>query len=243
MIKRLLGKRALITGATKGLGRAIAKRYAQEGAHLILVGRDIKALEELDDQLSLYNVEVTLVPFDLKQFSAINHLAQQVWERYGKLDILVGNAGVLGELMPIAQMQPDVWNDVLYTNLNANWHLIRAFDLLLQKSTEGRAIFVTSNVTEAITPYWSAYAVSKSALETCVLTYASEITNSSLKVNLVDPGVMRTSMRSKAMPGEDPKTQPLPEDKTDVFVFAASGECTECGTILRAHDFIEKKAV
>lgn len=245
MTKRLDGKRALITGATKGIGRAVAEQYAREGAHLILTGRDVGALESLDDKLAQYNVDVTLVPMDLKEFNSIDHLAQQIWQRYQGLDILVGNAGILGDLTPMPHLKPNIWQDVIDVNLTANWRLMRAFDLMLQQSPSGRALFVTSGSGETASPYWSAYTVSKKALEECVKTYAQEVTNPAFRVNLVNPGAVQTNMYSKAFPGDQSNSSAtrLPEDVTEVFVYAASDACHENGVILNIEDFKKLNAI
>ena len=233
---RLVGKLALITGASRGLGAAIAERYAQEGADLILVARTTKDLESIDDKVKAYGVKSTLVPLDLQEFVKIDELASSIWKRFQRLDILVGNAGVLGTLAPIGHITPDVWDETIAVNLTANWRLIRAFDPMLKKSEAGRAIFVSSGITQRVAPYWSAYAASKVALEMMVKIYASEVinTNPNLKINLVDPGIVRTQMRATAAPGEDPMSIPAPEEITDVFVELAVDDCAHHGDIVKA---------
>ena len=233
---RLVGKLALITGASRGLGAAVAERYAQEGADLILVARTTKDLESVDDKVKAYGVKSTLVPLDLQEFVKIDELASSIWKRFQRLDILVANAGVLGTLAPIGHIPPDIWDGTIAVNLTANWRLIRAFDPMLKKSEAGRAIFVSSGITQRVAPYWSAYAVSKVALEMMVKIYASEVinTNPSLKINLVDPGIVRTRMRAAAAPGEDPMSIPAPEEITDVFVKLAVDDCTHHGDIVKA---------
>jgi NAD(P)-dependent dehydrogenase (short-subunit alcohol dehydrogenase family) len=174
------------------------------------------------------------VQLDLMEPEKIEMLAASVAERFGRLDILVGNAGLLGELSPLAHTAPEDWNNVIAVNVTANWHLIRCFDPLLRLSTAPRAIFVTSGVTRSVHPYWSAYAASKAALESMVQIYAAENTKTELKANLVDPGATRTRMRAKAYPGEDPMTLPAAEEITDIFVKLASPTLYETGQIFKA---------
>ncbi|MFN7710422.1 MAG: SDR family NAD(P)-dependent oxidoreductase [Holosporales bacterium] len=231
---RLLNKVALITGASRGIGAAVAERFAQEGADLIVLARTTADLERLDDRLAIYGREVVLVPADLRHFEALDELPQHIYNRFGRLDILVGNAAVLGTLSPMPHVTPKIWSEVLDINLTANWRLLRACEPLLRQAPHGRALFVTSGVTQSIHPYWGPYAVSKTALETMVKTYAAEVANTNLRVNLIDPGAVATGMRAKAMPGEDPNTLPKPEDITEVFVRAASEECSDHGMILKA---------
>lgn len=236
MSKRLEGKLALITGASKGLGAAVAKKFASEGADLILVGRDVASLEEVDDAVQAYGGNSTLVPLDLKKFGAIEELVVQVAGRFQKLDILVGNAAVLGGLGPVADADSKNWQEVFDVNLNANWYLLKGFDPLLKKSPAGRAIFVTSSVAQGIHPYWSAYAISKGSLEMMVKLYAREIeaTHKNLKVNLINPGAVRTSMRADAMPGEDPMTLPEPSQVAESFVQLAANDCDHHGQVIQA---------
>jgi len=236
-LKSLNGKIALITGGTRGLGAAIAKRYAQEGAHLIILARNVAQLEILDDVLAPYGVDVMLVPYDLKNHENLGQLAKAIEDRYGRLDIFVGNAAILGTLGPIHHIQPTVWQDVLDINLTANWYLLRVLDPLLRKSSAGRIIFITSEVAKNILPYWSAYSVSKAALENMVMLYAQENLNSSIKVNLVDPGNIRTSMHAEACPGIDPLSISLPEDYTDIFMYLSDQKCEITGQVFKAQEF------
>jgi len=225
---------ALVTGASRGIGAAVAQRFAREGMHVILVGRNVKGLEATDDAIRADGGTATLVELDLKDTDKIEMLAAQIAERFGRLDVLVGNAGLLGELSPLAHTAPEDWNNVIAVNLTANWHLIRCFDMLLKISAAPRAIFVTSGVTRSVHPYWSAYAASKAALEAMVQIYAAENVKTALKVNLVDPGATRTRMRAKAYPGEDPESLPGPEDITDVFAALARPDYNESGMIVKA---------
>jgi NAD(P)-dependent dehydrogenase (short-subunit alcohol dehydrogenase family) len=228
-MKKLSGKLALITGATRGIGAAVAERYAQEGADLILVGRSYEDLEKMDDRLAAYNVSVTLTPLDLRQFAGIDEMAHKILNRFGKLDVLVGNAAILGLLTPIVQLPADTWHEVWEINFFANWYLLKAFEPLLQRSEAGRGVFVTTSVTKGVHPFWSAYSLSKKALEEMILLHVAENTSSSVKINLIDPGEARTDMHAQAMPGVDPLTLPTPSEITDLFVQLASDQLSESG--------------
>lgn len=223
---RLAGKLALITGASRGIGRAVAERFAAEGAHVILVARTSGGLEEADDAIKARGGQATLVPLDLTDFDAIDRMGQALFDRWKKLDIVVGNAGILGELTPMAHLEPKIWSRVLDVNLTANWRLIRSLDPLLRAGPAGRAMFVTSGITRHVVPYWAAYAVTKAALEKMVLTYAAETANSNLRVNLINPGPARTAMRRAAFPGEDPQSIADPAELTEAFVMLAEEKCT-----------------
>ncbi len=233
---RLEGRIALVTGASRGIGAAVAKRFAEEGAHLILTARTQGGLEEVDDAIrAIGNAKgATLLPMDLRDFDSIDRMGQAIHDRFGRLDILVGNAGVLGTLSPVGHIAPKDWDEVLAVNLTANWRLIRSCDPLLQASKAGRAIFVTSGVARHVVPYWGGYAVSKAALEMLVGLYAAENAKTDIRVNLLDPGVARTAMRAKAMPGEDPDTVPTPESIAGAFVDLAESGCAKNGEIVAA---------
>ncbi len=211
MQKVLQNKIALVTGATRGLGKAIAIHLAEAGAHVIAIGRSQAGLEELDDQIKSLGGAATLVPMDLKDELAIDRLGQAIFDRWQKLDILIGNAAVLGKLTPLGHLEPSVWNDVMAINVTANYRLIRSMDPLLRAADHGRAVFVTSGLAQKCWPYWGPYSVSKAALEALVKTYAAEIATSNIRVNAFSPGATATKMRATAMPGEDPAILPTPE--------------------------------
>ena len=234
MPRRLEGRIALITGASRGIGAAVAKRFAAEGAHLILVARTVGGLEEVDDEVRSAGGETTLAPFDLLDGEAIDRLGGAVAERWGRLDVLVGNAGMLGRLAPIGHFPPQEWEQVMALNVGANWRLIRAFDPLLRASDAGRVIFVTSGITRHLTPYWGAYATSKAALEALARTYAAEVAKTKVRVNLLNPGPVRTAMRAQAFPGEDPNILPPPEAVTDTFVALAEPAFNQNGSWVAA---------
>ena len=231
--RALEGRIALVTGASRGIGAAVARRFAREGAHLILAARTQGALEELDDEIRAMGGSVTLVPGDLTAFDAIDRMGAAVFERFKRLDILVGNAGALGTLSPLGHIDAKTWDQVMAINLTANWRLIRSFDSLLRLSDAGRAIFVTSGV--GARAYWGAYAVSKAALETLVRIYAAEVANTTVRVNVLDPGIIRTAMRAQAFPGEDPMTLQPAESITDLFVELARPACTRNGERVEAY--------
>jgi NAD(P)-dependent dehydrogenase (short-subunit alcohol dehydrogenase family) len=228
---RLAGRLALVTGATRGIGRAVALAYAKEGAHLILVGRTTGALEEVDDEVRSVGGNATLLTLDLKSLDKIDALGPTIYQRWQKLDILVGNAGVLGPLSPLGHITADAWDEVLTINLTANWRLIRTLDPLLRRSDAGRAIFVSSGAAISRPAYWGPYSVSKAALEALVVTYAHEIENSPVRANLVNPGPTRTRMRAKAFPGEDPESLKTPDSITPTFVRLADPACADNGKV------------
>lgn len=232
---RLTGRIALVTGASRGIGAAVAERFAAEGALLVLVARTVGGLEEVDDAVRTAGGRAaTLVPFDLRDFDKIDQLGASLYERFGRLDVLVGNAAVLGSLSPVGHVPPAVWAEVMDVNVTANWRLIRSLDPLLRRSEAGRAIFVTSGVASGLFPYWSPYATSKAALEMLVRIYAAEVTKTDLRVNLLDPGVVRTRMRAQAFPGEDPARLPAPDSVAGLFVDLAAADCRRHGEVLRA---------
>lgn len=235
-MKRLQGKIALITGASRGIGAAVAKRYAEEGAELILVSRTVGGLEATDDAVQKAGSKAMLVPLDLRQHELIDALGAEIAKKYGKLDILVGNAASLGVLTPLNHADPKMWAEVMDTNLTANWRLIRALDPLLQRSEAGRAIFVSSGAAKAAFAYWGAYAASKAALEMLLRTYAAENAKTNVKANLIDPGIVATQMRKNAFPGENAATLPKPEDITDVFVDLAERMLTANGQVFSIGD-------
>lgn len=202
----LQGKTAVVTGASRGIGYAVAKALASEGAHIIAVARTVGGLEDLDDEIKAAGGSATLVPLDLKDVEGIDRMALALHERWQKLDILVGNAGILGRLTPLGHLDPGEWDDVVAVNVTANWRLIRAFDPLLRASEGGRAVFITSGAASACKAYWGSYTITKAALDALAKTYAAECAATNIKVNLVNPGPLRTALRAQAWPGEDPET-------------------------------------
>ena len=218
MTKPLSGRIALVTGASRGIGRAAAIALGRAGAHVICIARTVGGLEETDDAIQKAGGTATLVPLNLKDFAAIDRLGASIFERWKKLDMFLGNAGTLGVLTPLAQLDPKVFQELLDINITANWRLIRSLDPLLRQSDAGRVLFVTSGASRKATPYWGGYAMSKAALDMLAQTYAAECSGSSVKVNLLNPGPLRTIMRAKAMPGEDPSTLKRPEEIAPLIV-------------------------
>jgi len=232
----LKGRVALVTGASRGIGRAMALALVKRGAHVVALARTTGGLEELDDDIKKAGGTASLVPLDLRKPEGIDQLGAVVFERWKKLDILVGNAGVLGRLSPLGHIEPKVWDEVMTVNVTANWRLIRSFDPLLRQSDAGRAIFVTSAAAFKLLAYWGPYSVSKAALEALVKTYAAETVKTAVRVNLLNPGPVRTRMRAQAMPGEDPMSLPEPETVAEAFLPLASPALRETGEVF---DFSE----
>jgi NAD(P)-dependent dehydrogenase (short-subunit alcohol dehydrogenase family) len=230
----LAGRVAVVTGASRGIGRAAALALAQAGAHVVAVARTQGALEELDDAIRAAGSSATLVPLDLTDYDAIDRLGAGLYERWKRLDIVVGNAGILGNLTPLGHVTPKTWSQVMDINVTANWRLIRSFDPLLRASDAGRAIFVTSGAAQKCRAYWGPYSVSKAALDALVRTYAAETETTPIRAMLVNPGPLRTDMRRAAMPGEDPETLRTPEDLAPHIVRLASPAWSETG---RIYDF------
>lgn len=232
--KLLEGRVALITGASRGIGRSVAKHFAEQGAHVIVTARSQGALEDLDDELRQFGSSATLVPCDMTEFDVIDKIGGEIFNRYKKLDILVGNAGTLGTLAPISQIEPDEWQRVLDINLTANWHLIRVMDSLLKESDAGRAIFVSSSVGHQARAGWSTYAVSKAALEMTAGIYSEECKDTNVLVNMINPGGTRTQMRANAMPKENPEGVKSPEVLNHLFLELASPAYTKTGQMIEA---------
>ncbi len=208
--KPLAGRVGVVTGASRGIGYHAALGLAAAGAHVIALARTVGGLEELDDEIKARGGSATLVPLDLKDFDAIDRLGAAVHERWGKLDLLLANAGMLGQLSPLGHVPPKIWDQVMAVNVTANWRLIRSLDPLLRLSDAGRALFVSSGAARSCRAYWGPYSVSKAALEALVRTYAEEVRKTPIRVAAIDPGRTRTAMRAQAMPGEDPETLPQP---------------------------------
>ena len=232
---RLEGRLALVTGASRGLGAALAKRFAAEGAHVILTARTQGGLEEVDDEIrNAGGVPATLLPLDLRERDKIDQVGAAIQQRFGRLDVLVGNAAVLGRLSPLGHLDPRSWDEVMAVNLTANWRLIRALDPLLRSSDAGRALFVTCAAARDLGAYWGAYAASKAALEALVRIYARELAITKATANLVDPGVMATALRLRAFPGEDHARLAAPESRTEVFVALAEAGSARNGELVSA---------
>ena len=233
---RLKDRIALVTGASRGIGRAVAERFAREGAHVIATARTVGGLEELDDTIKKMGGNATLIPLDLMSPDGIEKMGQAIFERFKKLDLLVANAAVATTLTPVAQITPKDWHESVMLNMTAQWRLIRTFEPLLKLSDAGRAIFVTSGVTKGIPAYFGAYTATKAGMEGLVYTWCKEIEKTNVKANLLSPGAVRTQMRAGAFPGEDPLTVTPPEDIAGVFVDLAEASCQKHGEWVRAQE-------
>lgn len=231
----LSGKIAFITGASKGIGAAVAIAYAKAGAHVILLARNERKLTKVDDKIKEFGGQATLIPCDLNDHDSLKNLAPLLQERFGKLDIFVGNAGLLGTLSPLQDISAREFNQIMNVNLTANFTLLKNLHPLLKQSEAGRVIMVTTG--EDIvkgSAYWGTYAISKSALETMTRVYAEENRQSNIRVNLLDPVKVRTDMRSKAKPGEDPMSLPAPKEIMNSFLMLASDNCSHHGEVIKA---------
>jgi NAD(P)-dependent dehydrogenase (short-subunit alcohol dehydrogenase family) len=232
---------ALVTGASRGIGYATALALARAGARIVAVARTVGGLEELDDAIRAAGGAATLVPLDLKDYAGIDRLALALHERFGRLDVLVGNAGILGPLSPLGHVEPAAWEEVMAVNVTANWRLIRALDPLLRRSEAGRAVFVWSAIAAQATAYWGPYAASKAALEVLARTYAAETATTNVRVNLLDPGPIRTRLRAQAFPGEDPMSLQTPDKVADKIVELCLPGLQESGKVYdyRAERFLQ----
>tara|TARA_R110000868_G_scaffold90914_3_gene252050 strand:- start:11701 stop:12432 length:732 start_codon:yes stop_codon:yes gene_type:complete len=231
----LTGRVALVTGASRGIGRAMALELGKAGAHVIATARTTGALEEVDDLIRAAGGSSTLVPLDLMSSDGIEQLGTIVDERWGKLDILLSNAGQLGVLTPASQVKAKTWNEVIGVNLLAPARLIRAFEALLLKSdTGGRAVFISSGAASSRRAFWAPYAASKSGLDALVQSWADEHKNNPLRINAVYPGALRTVMRAKAFPGEDAKTLPEPAALWPLIAELVADDCRRHGEIVRS---------
>src|SRR5262247_185810 len=238
MAKPLADRIALVTGASRGIGYALALKLAEAGAHVVAVARTVGGLEELDDAIRAQGGAATLVPLDLTDYPGVDRLGAALHERYGRLDVLIGNAGILGPISPLGHVEPKAWDDVLAINVTANWRLIRSLDPLLQRSDAGRAVFITSGAGTNARAYRGPYSISKAALDVLVRTYAAETASTSVRVNLFNPGPTRTRMRATFMPGEDPASLPRPEQVAEKIIALCLPDFQETG---RLYDYRAQK--
>lgn len=231
MAKSLEGKLALVTGASRGIGYHCALTLARQGAHVIATARTVGGLEELDDEIQAMGGASTLVPFDLTDYDAIDRLGASIHERWGKFDILVSNAGTLGDLSPIGHLSPKSFDKVMNLNVTANFRLIRSLSALLTTAENARAVFMTSDVVDTRKPFWSSYTASQTALRALVQTWASECIKSQICINMLETGPMRTALRAQAMPGEDPETISHPSQISESLLYLVSSELKETGQV------------
>lgn len=236
--KRLEDKVILVTGASRGIGRAVALEAAKHGAELIITGRTTGALEEVDDEVKQLGSNAVIVELDQTDLPAIPRLAAAIGSRWGRLDGFVANAGQLGQLSPMAHTDPEIFDRTMLVNLTSIFHMIQAFDGLLRASDAGRAVLMTSGASVGARPYWSGYAVSKAGLDSMGRAWAAESEQTNMKINLLDPGGTRTAMRAAAFPGEDPMTLPSAEDIASVFVDLLADDCPYHGERLIARQLL-----
>jgi NAD(P)-dependent dehydrogenase (short-subunit alcohol dehydrogenase family) len=222
---------ALITGASRGIGRAAALAMARAGYHVVALARTVGGLEELDDAITREGGSATLVPADLTDYQALDRLAAAISQRWGRLDAFIGNAGMLGPITPLAHVEPAAWDRVMAINVTANWRLLRTLDPCLRAAPNGRVVFVSSGAATSCRAYWGPYSVSKAALEALARTYAAETATTNVSVMLVNPGPLRTAMRAEAMPGEDPLSLKTPEDLAPCFVMLTAQDWAETGKV------------
>ena len=227
----LASRIALVTGASRGIGHATALALAKAGAHVVAVARTVGGLEELDDAIKQTGGSATLVPLDVRDSDGIARLAKALDERYGRLDILIGNAGALGPSSPLDHVPPKDWDEVFAVNVTANWQLIRHMDPLLKRSDAGRVVFLTSNAASSLRAYRGPYSITKAALEALARTYAAETASTPIRVNLFAPGHTRTRMRAAVAPGEDPMTLPTPEAVAAAIVPLCGPDVRETGKL------------
>ena len=227
----LAGKVILVTGASRGIGYQAALEAAQRGAHVVAVARTVGGLEELDDEIQDLGSSATLVPLDLRDGDAIDRLGAAIFERWGALDGLIANAGQLGVLSPLPHVKPEDFEKVMTVNVTANYRLLRSTDLLLRQADAGRVVFVSSSSAKSARPFWGLYAASKAAVDAMAKSYAGEVAQSKVKVNVFYPGAVRTAMRAKAMPGENPDTLPTPADIAPKLVDLISPALDETGKL------------
>ncbi|AMM84727.1 SDR family NAD(P)-dependent oxidoreductase [Martelella sp. AD-3] len=232
MSKSLEGRLAVVTGASRGIGYFTALALAKEGAHVIACARTVGGLEELDDAIKADgNGSATLVPMDLADMGAIDRLGGSIFTRWGKLDIMVANAAVLGVVSPLAHLEAKVFEQVMTVNVTATWRLIRSLEPLLLQSDAGRAVLISSGVAHTCRPFWGAYAASKAAVEALGRTWAAETAHTPIRVTNFDPGRTRTAMRAQAAPGEDPMTLPHPSEVAEKIVPLVSPDFQESGRL------------
>lgn len=224
-----------MTGASRGLGRAFALALAREGAHVIICARSAAALEDVDDEIRATGGQATILKLDLRAHERIDQLGPVLFQRWGKVDILVAAGGILGPLSPLAHVAADAWESVIDVNLSANWRLIRTLDPLLKRSEAGRALFVTAAAASGDLAYWGPYAVSKAGLEALTRSYAQELINTTVRVSLLDPGPMRTGLRAKAFPGEDKSKLVEPQAVAAFALPLLLPSSTDNGALVRYH--------
>lgn len=233
----LSNRLALVTGASRGIGAAVAKAYAKAGAHVILSARTVGALEAVDDEIRAAGGQATIMPVDLLDMDKVDAMGAAIHERFGKLDIFVGNAGMLGTLGPLAQMKKEAWDKTMALNVTTNFRLIRTLHPLLLASDAGRVIFTGSMTYNRPKAYWGPYRVSKAAVNMLALTYAAETEKTDMRVNVIHPGAVETTMLAKAYPGGYPDDDAqTPDDLIPAFLDLADTACTRHGEVINLYE-------
>jgi len=232
----LSGKLVLVTGATRGIGRAVAIAAASAGAELVITGRTIGALEEVDDEIKAGGGHATIVEMDMQDTAAMPRLAAAIAERWGRLDGFVANAAILTALTPVGHVTPEDWETNIAVNLTGQWHMIRAFDPLLRAAPAGRAILVTSGAAVGSRPFWGPYAATKAGLEALGRSWAGESEQTDIRINMMNPGGTATTMRASAFPGEDPASLPQPADIAPAFLALLAEDCLWHGEVVNARE-------
>jgi len=235
----LSGRLVLVTGATRGIGRAVAVAAARAGAELIITGRTLGALEDVDDDIRAAGGSATIVQLDMTDFPAIPRLAAAIASRWERLDGFVANAGMLTALTPVSHVTPENWDESMAVNLTGQWHMIRALDPLLRAAPAGRAILVSSGAAVGSRPFWGPYAAAKAGLEALGRSWAGESEHTNLRINIMNPGGTATKMRASAFPGENPATLPTPEDIAPAFLTLLSDDCQHHGELLSAREMLD----
>ena len=238
MTPDLQDKVILITGASRGIGRAVAVAAANAGAEIIITGRTMGALEESDDAIKAAGGKATIVELDMADYAAMPRLAAAIHGRWGRLDGLLANAAMLGTLTPLSHLDDKIWDSTISINLTAQWHLIRAMEPLLIAAPAGRAVLVSSGVAERIAPFWGPYAISKAGLEAMGRVWAGETEQTNLRINMISPGGTATGMRASAFPGEDPDSLPQPDDIAPAFLTLLSPDCLDHGKRFEARSML-----
>lgn len=235
---------ALVTGASRGIGYATALELAKAGAHVIATARTVGGLEELDDEIQAAGGSATLVPLDLNELDEIDKLGAAIHERWGKLDIFVANAGILGDITPISHVGTQTFDKVMRLNVTATWRLMRSVERLLRQSDAGRAVILSSGAAHSCKPFWGPYAASKAAVESLARVWAAELDNTNICINSVNPGATRTHMRAQAMPGEDPETLPSAQSVAHKIIPLCSTDMQNSGQVfdIRKGEFLNYRA-
>ncbi len=231
MTINLSGRVALVTGASRGIGYHVAQQLGAAGAHVIAVARTTGGLEELDDDIRKAGGSATLVPLDLADMDGIDRLGGAIHERWGKLDILVANAAMLGIISPLGHIEAKVFDKVMALNVTATWRVMRSVEPLLRASDAGRAVVLSSAAAHSCRPFWGPYSASKAAVEALARTWAAELASTPVRINIVDPGVSRTAMRAQAMPGENPLTLPTPAETAAAILPLLSPQLADTGRL------------